>query len=113
MHRLDAAPIPPMVDVTTVGALADPVVPAVVARRHGAQHTVVAGSPFPWSAHTAIERDRGALRVLRAALEHRPVPCESWSTALATALISPGMVELEHDAGVLGVEAARLGDAAR
>ena len=111
MRRLDAAPLPPMVDLTPVGAVADPVVPAVTARRHGTRQTIVAGSPFPWSAHTAIEHDRAALRVLRAALEHRPVPCESWGTALATALVSPGIAELEHDSGVLGERAARLVDA--
>jgi Peptidase family M23 len=110
MRRLDAAPIPPMVDLTPVGAVADPVVPAVTATRHGHSQTVVAGSPFPWSAHTAIEHDRGALRVLRAALEHRPVPCESLPTALATALVSPGIVDLEHDSGVLAGWAAKLAD---
>ncbi len=111
MRRLDAAPLPPMVDLTPVGAVADPVVPAVVARRHGTRHAVVKGSLLPWSAHTAIEHDRDALRVLRAALEHRPVPCEPWSTAFATALVSPGIAELEHDSGVLGGWAARIADA--
>jgi hypothetical protein len=109
MRRLRAAKLPGTVDLTTVGAVADPVVPAVIATRDGAQHSVVATSPF--NAHSAVQTDADALRALRAALEHRPVPCEPWQTAVATALVSPGLTEFERGVGTLGQHAGALVDA--
>ena len=106
MRRLAAAELPGTVDLTTVGAVMDPVVPAVVATREGARHSVVATSPF--DAHSAVQTDADALRIMRAALEHRPVPCEPWGTALATALISPGLAQLERSAGTVGQYASAL-----
>jgi hypothetical protein len=110
MRRLDRARLPPMVDLTTVGAVTDPVVPGATATRTGADHTVVATSLL--DAHGKVTTDGDALRVMRAALEHRPVPCESWGTALATALVSPGLAELERGVGALGRAAGQAADAA-
>jgi hypothetical protein len=106
MRRLAEAELPGTVDLTTVGAVLDPVVPAVVATRKGANHSVVATSPL--NAHAGVQTDADALRIMRAALEHRPVPCEPWGTALATALVSPGVAELERGVGTLGQHATAL-----
>lgn len=111
MQRLDQARLPGTVDLTTIGATADPVVPAVTASRGGAQHVDVATSPFAGDPHTAVETDADALKALRAALERRPVPCESWTTALATALVSPTIAQLERNAGTVGEWAGRLAGA--
>jgi hypothetical protein len=111
MRRLGAAALPGTIDLTTVGAVGDPVVPSVVATRPGADHTVVATSPL--NAHSAVQNDADALRAMRAALEQRPVPCTSWKTAVAAALVGPSLAAGERALGTLGGVAGSVADAVR
>ncbi len=83
-HRL-----PDHVDFTTIGAAEDPIVPANHISVPGAVETVVAVDAL--SPHTAILRDADALRAVRAALEHRPMPCVGIATALRSA-VSPVLI---------------------
>jgi hypothetical protein len=111
MRRLDASALPGTIDLTTVGAVTDPAVPSLVATRPGADHTVVATSPF--NAHSAVQNDADALRAMRAALEQRPVPCTSWKTAVAAALVGPSLTAVERGTGTLGKAAGVVADAVR
>jgi hypothetical protein len=50
---------------------------------------------------------------MRAALEQRPVPCTSWQTAVAAALVGPSLAAVERGTGTLGGVVGRLADAVR
>jgi alpha-beta hydrolase superfamily lysophospholipase len=111
MRRLEGTWLPDQVELTTVGALTDLVVPAGVATRPEASHTVVATSPL--NAHRAVLTDADALRAVRAAIERAPLPCRSLFETLAAAVIPSGITRLEHDVGTAGTLVAALADAAR
>ncbi len=111
MRHLDDARLPDQVELTTVGALTDPVVPANVATRSGAKHTVVRTGLF--NAHTAVLSDTDSLQAVRAALERRPLPCRSWSDTLEAAVIPTAISRIEHRVGDAGALAGALVDAAR
>jgi hypothetical protein len=89
MDRLAAAPLPESVQLTTIGSLFDYVVPADRATAEGARHVIVdAGAIDP---HGAVLVDDDALRVVRAAIESRPVPCPSLRDVVRSSLIPPAI----------------------
>jgi murein DD-endopeptidase MepM/ murein hydrolase activator NlpD len=99
LGRLDRARLPEQVDLTTIGAALDYVVPATHAARDGAAHVVV----NPWSAraHSAVLTDREALRAVRAALEGGDLPCQSFLTHVVGAVAPTVITRVERGAGVL------------
>jgi triacylglycerol esterase/lipase EstA (alpha/beta hydrolase family) len=79
------AGVPDHVDLTSIGASEDVVVPPTNISLPGATETTVAvDSP---SEHSAIVSDPNALRAVRAALEGRPPPCVGFVTALRGAVV--------------------------
>jgi hypothetical protein len=85
IRDVQRAGVPDHVDVTSIGATEDVVVPATNISLPGATETTVAvNSP---SEHSAITRDPRALRAVRAALEGRPPPCVGFTTALRGAVV--------------------------
>jgi hypothetical protein len=94
LDRLDGAPLPAVVDLTTIGAAGDYVVPATRAHRDGAAS--FDADPLTVSPHSAVVRDAAALRAVRAALEHRAMPCQSLGEAIDAALFP---VVIEHVEG--------------
>ena len=76
--------VPDHIDLTSIGASEDWVVPATNISLSGAHETTVAvTSP---TAHHAIVEDPNALRAVRAALEGRAPPCVSLDVALRGAI---------------------------
>jgi hypothetical protein len=104
---LDGAGLPDQVDLTTIGAALDYVVPASHAARDGATNVVVS----PWSprAHSAVLGDPEALRAVRAALEGRAPPCQAFLTHLVGSLAPTVITRVERSAGLAfgGLEALR------
>ena len=85
IRDVQRAGVPDHVDVTSIGATEDLVVPATNISLTGATETTVAvNSP---SEHSAIVRDPNALRAVRAALEGRAPPCVDFDTALRGAVV--------------------------
>jgi hypothetical protein len=93
LDRLDGAPLPEVVELTTVGAAGDYVVPATRAHRHGAAQ--FDADPLAPSPHGAVLNDPGALRAVRAALEGRRMPCQSLGEAMASALFPTVITRIE------------------
>jgi murein DD-endopeptidase MepM/ murein hydrolase activator NlpD len=89
--------LPEQVDVTTIGAALDYVVPASHAAREGATNVVV----NPWSAraHSAVLTDPEALRAVRAALEGGAPPCQPFLTHLVGAVVPTAITRVERGAG--------------
>ena len=84
IRDVQRAGVPEHVDVTSIGATEDLVVPATNISLSGATETTVAVNSL--SEHSAIVRDPNALRAVRAALEGRPPPCLDFGTALRGAV---------------------------
>ncbi|HEX5614798.1 MAG TPA: peptidoglycan DD-metalloendopeptidase family protein [Acidimicrobiia bacterium] len=99
VERLDAARLPEQIDLTTIGAAGDYVVPASHATRDDATAVVV--NPWSPTAHSAIVRDPDALRAVRAALERRPMPCLSFLTHLVGAAAPTVITRVERTAGTI------------
>ncbi len=106
MRRLRAAPWPDTVEVTTIGAATDVYVPGNAATLPGARARIVI--PHALNAHTGILEDPSALRDVRAALENKPLPCQSLVTILAGKTLAPAIDAGEQLAGAAG-DAAGLG----
>jgi hypothetical protein len=85
IRDVQRAGIPDHVDVTSIGATEDFVVPATNISLPGATETTVAVDSL--SEHSAIVRDPRALRAVRAALEGRSPPCVDLATALRGAVV--------------------------
>jgi murein DD-endopeptidase MepM/ murein hydrolase activator NlpD len=105
MEHLWDQGVPEHFDFTTIGASEDVVVPGTQISVPGATETVVAGDGL--DEHNSIVSDSDALRAVRAALEGRPPPCVSITTALRSAVAPVVISEVEHTigtgvAGVLG-----------
>jgi hypothetical protein len=98
MHRLDTAPLPDLVELTTIGAATDLIVPGTAATRSGERRTTVI--PHAVNAHTGIVTDRDALTSVRAALEDRPLPCRGLVTTVAGEVVPTVVTRLEHGGGV-------------
>ncbi len=98
MDQLGHAARPPTVDLTTIGASHDFVVPGNRATTGGAHHTIVA--PRALDAHSGILTDAEALRAARAALEGRDeLPCRSLDTFIAAELLPPVIEEYTYGFG--------------
>lgn len=97
MHRIKASHLPELVQLTAIGAATDFVVPATASSRPGAQSTVV--FPHSLDAHTKITTDRSALRAVRAAIEHRPLPCRSLVSTVASEVVSTAISVGERAVG--------------
>lgn len=97
MQRLAATELPGTIELTTIGASTDVVVPGNVATTDGAAHTVVFSG---WSAHSSIVTDDDALRAARAALERRDaLPCRDFLTFAGGELLPPVVTELTYGLG--------------
>jgi hypothetical protein len=104
LDRLDGAPLPPVVELTTIGAAADYVVPASRAHRRGAAR--FDADPVAVAPHGAVLNDAGALRAVRAALEGRRMPCQSLGEAVDSALF-PTLITRIEGLGPIGAIRAR------
>ena len=107
MKRLDSAHLPGEVQLTTVGAATDVVVPAA-ATGGGARGTTVI--PEGLNAHKAVLSDPAALRAVRAALENKPLPCQSLPTVVAGKVLTVTISSLEDGLGALGAAAGHVAD---
>ena len=97
MRRIARAPLPDLVELTTIGGATDLVVPGTRATRTGARHTTLI--PHALNAHAGIVKDPAALASVRAALEHRPLPCRSFLTAVAGEVVPAVVGEAESAGG--------------
>jgi pimeloyl-ACP methyl ester carboxylesterase len=97
IRLIEAARLPKQIELTTIGAAADYVVPATTAHRPGSKQVDV--DPIAPSPHTAIYNDPHALRAVRAALEHRAMPCMSLGEALDAAVLPVVITRVEHIGG--------------
>ena len=74
----------------------DVIVPADLATTDGARHTVVeTAETEPWTAHVDVLEDGFALAAVRAAIESRPLPCQSPTTVILGELLPPMITGLE------------------
>lgn len=73
MRRLRRAPVPDLVDFTSLGGTDDGVVPGTATAKRGARSVTV--NPAGVSDHSGILTDRNAVRATRLALELRPPAC--------------------------------------
>ena len=96
MARLRAAQTPGSIELTTIGSMFDVMVPADLATSDGARHTVVeTAETEPWTAHVDVLEDGFALAAVRAAIESRPLPCQSPTTIILGELLPPMITGLE------------------
>jgi alpha-beta hydrolase superfamily lysophospholipase len=94
MARLDAAPLPDNIQITTIGSTYDYTVPADHATSDDAQrHTVV--ETFLTGGHTHVVDDADAMRATRAALEGAPLPCRSFGEYVRAEVIPRAFSALE------------------
>jgi hypothetical protein len=99
-RNLRAPHLPPMVDLTTIGAAQDVVASAGDTARSGAQkRTVIPHSP---NGHSGIVTDDSALATTRAALEGKPLPCQSLTTILTGEVVSTAIATTERRIGDVG-----------
>jgi hypothetical protein len=110
MRHLWDQGLPDHIEYTTIGATEDYVVPATQISVPGATETVAAVNGS-LSEHSAIVRAPDALKAVRAALEGRPPPCVSLTTALRSAVAPVVISRVEHTLGDAG--AALLGGGGR
>jgi triacylglycerol esterase/lipase EstA (alpha/beta hydrolase family) len=111
MRWIATAPFPDLVDLTTIGGATDLVVPGNHATRSGARHTTLV--PHALNAHTGIVRDPAALASVRAALEHRPLPCRGLLTTVAGELVPTVVSRAESGAGTAAGAVAAAADLGR
>jgi hypothetical protein len=94
MRRLDAAPMPDDVQITTIGSTYDPVVPANHSSSDdAAQRTVI--ETVVTAGHTRVVDDPDALRATRSALERGALPCRSFSQYVRAELVPHAISTLE------------------
>lgn len=109
MDELDRARMPGQVELTTIGAALDGVVPADHVSAGGAAEVIV--NPVALNAHSAVLEDPDALRVVRAALEQRPLPCVGFGDALVGAVAPAVITRVERVGGTAVGVAGRVVDA--
>jgi hypothetical protein len=100
MRAQDATRLPAMVQLTTIGAAQDVIAPAGDTEKRGAQHYTVI--PHGLNGHSSIVTDGSALRATRAALERKPLPCQSLATTLTGAILSTAIATAEQRIGDAG-----------
>jgi peptidase M23-like protein len=86
--------LPDTIDLTTIGAAGDFVVPATNAHQSGSRSIDV--DPIAPFAHSAVLRDPIALRAVRAALEHRAMPCLTFVQAVDAAVLPVAISRVER-----------------
>jgi hypothetical protein len=104
VRQLDPSRLPPTVDLTSIGATQDVIAPAVDTARRGAQSFTV--TPHDLNGHSGIVTDDSALRATRAAIEGKPLPCQSLTTILTGEIVSTAVVTAERRVGDIGTVAA-------
>jgi hypothetical protein len=97
MRRVGAAPLPDLVELTTIGSATDLIVPGTAADRPDARGTTVI--PHAPDAHASIVTDPAALAGVRAALEDRPLPCRGLLTSVAGEVVPTLVTDVEIGAG--------------
>jgi Peptidase family M23 len=94
IDAIDRLRLPNQIALTTIGAAGDFVVPASSAHLPGSNRfdvDIPAVSP-----HSAVLRDPNALRAVRAAIEQRAMPCETFEAALTAAVAPVAITRIEH-----------------
>jgi murein DD-endopeptidase MepM/ murein hydrolase activator NlpD len=94
LRRLDSVRLPDQVDLTTIGDSNDYVVPGSTAHRAGSAGFDV-DTPSVEPHHEMLNDDR-TLRAMRAALEHRALPCETFTEALDAATVPTAITRVER-----------------
>jgi hypothetical protein len=94
LRKLDRARLPEQIDLTTIGDSNDYVVPGSNAHRAGsAGFDVDAPALEP---HSEMLTDDRTLRAVRAALEHRALPCQTFAEAFDAATVPTAITRVEH-----------------
>lgn len=101
--------LPDQVDLTSIAAVDDPIVPATRTEVAGADHVVV--DPAGVMDHTPIVSDAHAMTAVRSALEGRSPPCLSAGDAIRGAIGPVIVTNLESAVGRAGEVAGRAADA--
>jgi hypothetical protein len=104
VSELDPSRLSPMIDLTSIGATQDVIAPAVDTARHGAKSFTV--TPHSPNAHSGIVTDDSALRATRAAIEGKPLPCQSLTTILTGEVVSTAIAVAEQRIGHVAAVAA-------
>jgi hypothetical protein len=99
-HLFDGG-LPSTIHMTSVGASDDYVVPADHISAPGADEIVVDVAGLGHDHHD-IPKDPEALRAVRAALEHRPLPCTSLLDGVRSAIEPVLLSRITHDLGQYG-----------
>jgi pimeloyl-ACP methyl ester carboxylesterase len=94
MRRLGKSSLPEQIDLTSISAVDDPIVPADHTTVPGARTATV--NPPGLSDHSAILRDPAALDTARLALELRPLPCVGVATGVRGA-VEPVLISRAED----------------
>jgi hypothetical protein len=100
MRHLFDGGLPAKIHMTSIGASDDMVVPANHISAPGADEIVVDVAGV--SDHHNIPSDPEALRAVRAALDHKPLPCTSLVDGLRSALEPVVFSRVAHDLGQYG-----------
>ena len=100
MQHLFDGGLPAKIHMTSIGASDDVVVPANHISAPGADEIVVDVAGV--SDHHNIPSDPEALRAVRAALDHKPLPCTSLVDGLRSALEPVVFSRVAHDLGQYG-----------
>lgn len=112
LRELDARMLPDQIELRTVGATDDVVVPAGASTFDGAaSHALV--TPRGLNDHAAITSDPRGVRAVGLALEGRAPPCAGLITHLRAGVVSEVVTEVEHDLGTAGRALGEAVDAAR
>ena len=108
IRGLTATSLPDQIDLTSIGAVDDVIVPADHTARPGARSVTV--DPAGLSDHGAIVRDPAALDAARLALEDRPLPCIGIATGVRGAVEPVLISRAERTAGEVGAAAGAASD---
>jgi len=98
MERLNHTPLPPGVQVTSIGARTDPVVPARRTRLAGADNIVV-DSGGGLSTHSELPGSDEATREIGLAIHRMPPTCQSLADVIADQTVSEAITFGENLAG--------------
>lgn len=100
MRRLEQSRLPEGLEIRSIGAFDDFIVPADSISAPGTTDVVV--NPPGFSDHSAIVSDPGALREVRLALEGRPPACRSLLSHLRGEVEPVVISGVEHELGAVG-----------
>lgn len=109
MRALAAAELPEHLDVTSIAAPDDVVVPATATAFPGGTNVTV--DPAGFNDHSNITRDHRSLAAARLALEGRPPPCVGLVAGIRQAVEPVVITRVEHTLGRVGQAAGAVADA--